>query len=36
MKLVARTGKSPEAHLLEAVMCLQVREAHLDTPSFVS
>ena len=36
MKLVARAGKSPEPHPLEAVVCLQVREAHLNTLSFVS
>jgi hypothetical protein len=27
MKLIARTGKSPESHPLEAVVCLQVCEA---------
>jgi hypothetical protein len=36
MKLVARTGKSPEPHPLESMVCLQVREAHLNTLSFVS
>src|SRR6516225_11433837 len=36
MKLVARTGESPEPHPLEAVVCLQVREAHLNTLSLVS
>src|SRR5262249_44982922 len=36
MKLVARTGKSPEPHPLEAVVCLQVCEAHLNTLSLVS
>ena len=36
MKLVARAKKSPESHPLEAVVCLQVREAHLNTLAFVS
>src|SRR5215470_19063305 len=36
MKLVARTGKSPEPHPLEAVVGLQVCEAHLNTLSLVS
>ena len=36
MELVAGAGKSPEPHPLEAVVCLQVREAHLNTLSFVS
>ena len=36
MKLIARAGKSPEPHPLEAVVCLQVGEAHLNTLSFVS
>jgi hypothetical protein len=36
MKLIARTGKSPESHPLEAVVCLQVCEAHLNTLSLVS
>src|SRR5215470_1109195 len=36
MKLVARTGKSPEPHPLETVVRLQVREAHLNTLSLVS
>src|SRR5262249_31620010 len=36
MKLVARTGKSPEPHPLEAVVCLQVCKAHLNTLSLVS
>src|SRR5947208_12440735 len=36
MKLVARARKSPEPHSLEAVVRLQVREAHLNTLSFVS
>jgi hypothetical protein len=36
MKLLARTGKSPEPHPLEAVVCLQVREAHLNTLSRAS
>src|SRR6201993_2477828 len=36
MKLVARTGKSPEPHPLEAMVCLQVCEAHLNTLSLVS
>jgi hypothetical protein len=31
-----RTGKSPEPHRLEAVVCLQVGEAHLNTLSLVS
>src|SRR5580704_562697 len=36
MKLVARAGKSPEPQPLEAVVCLQVREAHFNTLPFVS
>src|ERR1700746_3992221 len=36
MELVAGAGKPPEAHPLETVVCLQVREAHLNTLSFVS
>jgi hypothetical protein len=36
MEFVARPGKSPEPHPLEAMMGFQVREAHLDTLSFVS
>ena len=36
MKLVARTGKPPERHPLEAVVCLQVCEAHLNTLPLVS
>src|ERR1700752_3628819 len=36
MKIVARAGKSPEPHPLEAVVCLQVCEAHLNTLPFVS
>src|SRR6202171_3324377 len=36
MKLVARAGKSPEPRPLEAVVCLQVREAHFNTLPFVS
>src|SRR6201993_367995 len=36
MKLIARTGKSPESHPLEAVVCLQVCEAHLNTLSLIS
>ena len=36
MKLIACARKPPEAHPLEAVVCLQVCEAHLNTLSFVS
>jgi hypothetical protein len=36
MEFVTRAGKSSEPHALEAVVNLQVREAHLDTLSFVS
>src|SRR3984893_15655761 len=36
MKLVARAGKSPEPQPVEAVVCLQVREAHFNTLPFVS
>jgi hypothetical protein len=36
MEFVTRAGKSSEPHLLEAVVGLQAREAHLDTLSFVS
>jgi hypothetical protein len=36
MEFVTRAGKSSEPHALEAVVGLQVREAHLDTLSFVS
>src|SRR5215468_7281030 len=35
-QLIARAGKSPEPHPLEAVVCLQVCEAHLNTLSLVS
>jgi len=36
MELVARTGKSPKPHALEAMVGLQMREPHLDALSFVS
>jgi hypothetical protein len=36
MKLVACAGKSPEPQPLEAVVCLQMREAYLNTLPFVS
>ena len=36
MEFVACPGKSPEPHPLEAMMGFQMREAHLDTLSFVS
>jgi hypothetical protein len=36
MKLVARALKSPEPQPLEAVVCLQMCEAHLNTLSVVS
>jgi hypothetical protein len=36
MEFVARPGKSPEPHPLEAMMGFQMREAHLDTLSLVS
>ena len=35
MKLIACARKPLEAHPLEAVVCLQVCEAHLNTLSFV-
>jgi hypothetical protein len=30
VELVARSGKAPQTHALEAMMDLQVRKAHLD------
>jgi hypothetical protein len=33
MELVARAGKTPEAHALEAMVGLQMREPHLDAVS---
>ena len=36
MELVACAGKPSEAHPVEAVMGLQVREAHLDALSFIA
>jgi hypothetical protein len=36
MELVARTGKPPKPHALEAMMGLQMREPHLDALSLVS
>src|SRR5258705_905983 len=36
MKLVARARQAPEPHALEAVMGLQVREAHLGLRAFVA
>jgi hypothetical protein len=33
MELVARAGKTPEAHALEAMVGLQMREPHLDALS---
>ena len=36
MEFVASAGKTSQAHPLEAVMGLQVREAHLDALSFIA
>src|SRR5437899_2096034 len=36
MELVARAGKPPEPHALEAMVGLQVREPHLDPLSLIS
>src|SRR5262245_63865341 len=36
MKFIARTRQAPKPHALEAVMGLQVREAHLDLLAFVA
>ena len=36
MELVTRTGKATQAHALEAMMGLQVREPHLDALSLIT
>ena len=36
MELVACAGKTSQAHPLEAMMGLQMREAHLDALSFIA
>ena len=36
MEFVACAGKTSQTHPLEAVMGLQVREAHLDALSFIT
>jgi hypothetical protein len=36
MEFVTRTRKTPQAHTLEAVMNLEVSEAHLNALSFVT
>jgi hypothetical protein len=36
MEFVARTGKTSQPHALEAVMNLQMSEAHLDAFSLVA
>jgi hypothetical protein len=36
MELVARTGKPPKPHALEAMVSLEMREPHLNALSLVS
>src|SRR5213078_3720512 len=36
VELVACTGKAAQPHTLEAVVCLQVRKAHLDLLALVT
>jgi hypothetical protein len=36
VELVARTGEPPQAHALESMVGLQVREAHLDLLALVA